>query len=91
MRVQLETAHTHRQIRTNTHTHKNTAITWSSLHVAFLHIKNSKLRLSSKKRVEIQTNNDLIKGNQMRVKDFKLFWLRLGGGPWHGRGDGEGC
>lgn len=35
----------------------------------------------SKKRVEIQTNNNLIKGNKMRVKEFErkqsLFWLRV--------------
>lgn len=78
MWVQLEasnSSHTHTNI--HKHTHKNKAITWSYLHVAFLHIKNSKLLLSSKKRVEIQTNNNLIKGNQMRVKDFELFWLRV--------------
>lgn len=35
----------------------------------------------SKKRVEVQTNNNLIKGNKMQVKEFErkqsLFWLRV--------------
>lgn len=97
MWVQLEASNSsHTQIRTNTHTHTKHGhyLEFSSRSIsAYQKIQSCFCLLFVKHDFEEMcrnTNNNLIKGNKMRVKDFEtkqsLFWLRV-----EVRGTDEGC